>query len=87
VASNVLLSRAELSVAVAGGGIGGLAAALALLHAGFDVQVFEQAAALGEIGAGIQISPNASRLLHRLGLAEALERTLPRAARPQDVLY
>jgi ribulose 1,5-bisphosphate synthetase/thiazole synthase len=48
VASNVLLSRAELSVAVAGGGIGGLAAALALLHAGFDVQVFEQAAALGE---------------------------------------
>jgi NADPH-dependent 2,4-dienoyl-CoA reductase/sulfur reductase-like enzyme len=48
VASNVLLSRAELSVAVVGGGIGGLAAALALLHAGFDVQVFEQAAALGE---------------------------------------
>jgi phytoene dehydrogenase-like protein len=48
VASNVLLSRAELSVAVVGGGIGGLAAALALLHAGFDVHVFEQAAALGE---------------------------------------
>jgi ribulose 1,5-bisphosphate synthetase/thiazole synthase len=48
VASNVLLSRAELSVAVVGGGIGGLAAALAMLHAGFDVQVFEQAAALGE---------------------------------------
>jgi 2-polyprenyl-6-methoxyphenol hydroxylase-like FAD-dependent oxidoreductase len=69
------MSRTELSVAVVGGGIGGLAAALSLLHAGFDVQVYEQAAALGEIGAGIQISPNASRLLHRLGLAEALERT------------
>src|SRR5262245_1791155 len=69
------MSRAEPSVAVVGGGIGGLAAALSLLRAGFDVQVFEQAAALGEIGAGIQISPNASRLLHRLGLAEALDRT------------
>jgi len=69
------MTRDELSVAVVGGGIGGLAAALSLQHAGFDVQVFEQAAALGEIAAGIQISPNASRLLHRLGLAEALERT------------
>jgi salicylate hydroxylase len=69
------MSPGELSVAVVGGGIGGLAAALSLLNAGFDVQVFEQAATLGEIGAGIQISPNASRLLHRLGLAEALERT------------
>jgi salicylate hydroxylase len=59
-------------VAVVGGGIGGLAAAAFLLQAGFDVQVYEQAPALGEIGAGIQISPNASRLLLRLGLGEAL---------------
>jgi salicylate hydroxylase len=65
----------DLSMAVVGGGIGGLAAALSMWHAGFDVQVFEQEAALGEIGAGIQISPNASRLLHRLGLADALART------------
>jgi salicylate hydroxylase len=59
-------------VAVIGGGIGGLSAARSLLQAGFDVQVYEQAPALGEIGAGIQISPNASRLLHRLGLGDAL---------------
>src|SRR5262247_2939727 len=62
-------------IAIVGGGIGGLAAALSLLHAGLDVQVYEQAPALGEVGAGIQISPNASRLLHRLGLGPALDRT------------
>src|SRR5712691_10363661 len=69
------MSHDDLSIAVVGGGIGGLAAALSLLRAGFDVQVFEQAAALMEVGAGIQISPNASRLLHRLGLGAALDRT------------
>ena len=63
-----------LSIAVIGGGIGGTAAALSLLRAGFDVQVYEQASALGEVGAGVQISPNASRILHRLGLADALAR-------------
>ena len=68
------MTQAGLSVAVIGGGIGGLAAALSLLRAGFDVQVYEQAGALGEIGAGIQISPNGSRILHRLGLAEVLAR-------------
>src|SRR3984893_18768428 len=62
-------------VAIVGGGIGGLAAALSLLRAGLDVQVFEQAPALGEVGAGIQISPNASRLLHRWGPRAALDRT------------
>jgi salicylate hydroxylase len=62
----------RISVAVVGGGIGGLAAAASLLQAGFDVHVYEQAKALGEVGAGINIGPNASRLLHRLGLAERL---------------
>jgi salicylate hydroxylase len=60
------------SIAVIGAGIGGLAAAAALLQAGFDVHVYEQAKALGEVGAGINIGPNASRILHRLGLAERL---------------
>jgi salicylate hydroxylase len=61
-----------LSVAVIGGGIGGTAAALSLLRSGIDVHVFEQARELREVGAGIQISPNASRVLHGLGLANAL---------------
>ena len=59
-----------MRVGIVGGGIGGLTAALSLLRAGFDVHVYEQAPALSEVGAGIQISPNASRILHRLGLAE-----------------
>jgi salicylate hydroxylase len=59
-------------IAVVGGGIGGLSAALSLLAAGFDVHVYEQAEALGEVGAGVQVSANASRVLHRLGLARRL---------------
>jgi salicylate hydroxylase len=61
-----------ISIAVIGGGIGGLAAALSLSRAGFDVQVYEQTREVREVGAGIQISPNATRILHRLGLAETL---------------
>jgi salicylate hydroxylase len=72
----------RLSVAVIGGGIGGLAAAISLRQAGFEAQVFEQAAALAEVGAGIQISPNATRLLHRLGLGASLDR---RGVRPVAV--
>ena len=48
---------------------------MSLLQAEFDVQVFEQAPVLGEVGAGINIGPNASRILHRLGIAEMLGRT------------
>jgi salicylate hydroxylase len=62
----------DLSIAVIGGGIGGTAAALSLLQSGFDVHVYEQARELREVGAGIQVSPNATRVLHRLGLADAL---------------
>jgi len=61
-------------ILVVGGGIGGLAAALSLLAAGFDVHVYEQRPTLREVGAGIVISPNAARILHRLGLAEPLAR-------------
>ena len=64
----------KLSIAIVGGGIGGLGAALSLLQAGHDVHVYEQSPALREVGAGIQISPNASRIMHRLGLAGALVR-------------
>src|SRR5215470_2172019 len=63
------------SIAVIGGGIGGLTAAACLLRAGFDVHVYEQTSRLSEVGAGINIGPNASRILHRLGIAEELKRT------------
>jgi 2-polyprenyl-6-methoxyphenol hydroxylase-like FAD-dependent oxidoreductase len=61
-------------IAIVGGGIGGLAAALALLRRGIDVTVYEQAPELTEIGAGIQISANGTRVLHALGLKEDLEK-------------
>ena len=67
-----MISGRPTSIAVIGGGIGGLAAAASLLRAGFDVEVYEQARALGEVGAGINIGPNASRILHRFGIAERL---------------
>jgi salicylate hydroxylase len=57
-----------------GGGIGGLATALALLRRGIDVTVYEQAPQLTELGAGIQISANGTRVLHALGLAADLAR-------------
>jgi len=59
-------------ILVVGGGIGGLATALALSRVRHRVDVFEQAAAFAEIGAGIQIGPNVTRRLHQLGLAEGL---------------
>ncbi len=62
----------ELRVLIVGGGIGGLSAALSCARQGFDVEVFEQASALGEVGAGIQLSPNCVRVLHDLGLESAL---------------
>src|SRR5713101_9171962 len=61
-------------IAVIGAGIGGLAAALALLQRGLDVDVYEQSTELKEVGAGIQISSNGTRVLYALGLEEALRR-------------
>ncbi|TSE28527.1 3-hydroxybenzoate 6-hydroxylase [Tepidimonas thermarum] len=64
------LSSTDTPVLVVGGGIGGLAAALALARLGYRVQVFEQAAQMGEIGAGIQLGPNAFSALDALGVGE-----------------
>jgi 3-hydroxybenzoate 6-monooxygenase len=63
-------SATSLPVLVAGGGIGGVAAALALVGRGFSVKVLEQAPQLGEIGAGIQFGPNAFAALDALGIGE-----------------
>ena len=63
----------QLPILIAGGGIGGLSAALALALKGRRVRVLEQAPEFGEIGYGIQMGPNVSRVLDRLGLLEALE--------------
>lgn len=61
-------------ILIAGGGIGGLTAALALLQRGHDVDVYEQAQELKEVGAGVQISPNGNRVLFELGVGDALRR-------------
>jgi salicylate hydroxylase len=71
-----------LSIAIVGGGIGGLSAALHLLRAGFDVQVLEQTPESSEVGAGLVVGPNASRLLRRLGLTEQLDKV---AVRPNGM--
>ena len=60
-----------MKIAIIGGGIGGLTAALALSQNSHDITVFERSAGIREIGAGVQISPNAGRLLHSLGLGAA----------------
>jgi 2-polyprenyl-6-methoxyphenol hydroxylase-like FAD-dependent oxidoreductase len=61
-------------VMVAGGGIGGLTAAIALRRTGFDVAVFERTAELREVGAGLLLAANARKALGKLGLAEAVSR-------------
>ena len=68
------MTAASLRVAVIGGGIGGLSAAVALLQRGFEVDVYEQAPQLTEIGGGINMGPNAARILYRLGLGDGLDR-------------
>jgi salicylate hydroxylase len=76
------MALAGLDLAVVGAGIGGLAAALALARRGARVRVFEQAPALAEVGAGLQISPNGVAVLQALGVADAVD---PRAGRPRGV--
>ena len=67
-------TRIPLRIAVIGGGIGGLTAALSLRQAGFEVDVYEQAPELTQIGGGINMGPNAVRILRRLGLTAGLAR-------------
>src|SRR5947199_1087561 len=67
-------SRNKLPVIIAGGGIGGLAAALALARTRFKSVVLEQAPQFGEIGAGIQIAPNAWHALDALGVGELVKK-------------
>ncbi|MFH8515587.1 FAD-dependent monooxygenase [Streptomyces gelaticus] len=64
-----------LRIAVVGGGIGGLAAALAAARSGHHVTLVERAARFGEIGAGLQLAPNASLALEELGVLTAVQRT------------
>lgn len=73
----------KLSVAVAGAGIGGLTAALALARQGHAVTLVERRTGFSEVGAGLQLSPNASRILIELGLGPAIGRV---ATEPERVV-
>lgn len=79
---------ADNDVLIVGGGIGGLAAALALSQAGREIRLVEQAGAFGEIGAGLQLGPNAIRCLDRLGVWEPLRdlAVTPRSGLIMDVV-
>ena len=73
-----------MRILIAGGGIGGLTAALALLQRGFDVEIYEQASELKEVGAGLQLSANGNRVLYALGLGDAL-RALSCEAKAKEI--
>ncbi|MFU0503474.1 FAD-dependent monooxygenase [Pseudaminobacter sp. NGMCC 1.201702] len=70
-------------IIIAGAGIAGLTAALAFASRGFSVEIFERSATLQEVGAGLQLSPNATRILDRLGVLEGLS---AKAVRPRSVV-
>jgi salicylate hydroxylase len=67
------LQDSQIKVLIAGAGIGGLTAALAALRMGCDVEVYEQARELKEVGAGLQLSANGARALYGLGVGEELK--------------
>jgi salicylate hydroxylase len=69
------MAQSRLDVVVVGGGIGGLFAASALIAHGLNVSVYEQAPALGEVGAGVFLTPNSVRQLQRLGFGPAVEKS------------
>lgn len=74
----------QRKILIAGAGLGGLAAASCLMKAGHDVEVYEQAPQLGEVGAGIQISANAMHVLRHLGLAKAITKA---SVRPSAYMF
>ncbi|KAI9734836.1 MAG: hypothetical protein M1834_001915 [Cirrosporium novae-zelandiae] len=77
------MSKPSLHVAVIGAGLGGLAAAISIRKAGHMVTILEQAPQLGEVGAGIQIPPNSSRILNRWGILPEIEAA---SVRPHDFI-
>src|SRR5689334_18265938 len=81
-ASTIMIGK-PIHVAVVGGGIGGLAAGNALHQRGINVRVYEQAAALTEVGAGVALQPNGVRMLRRLGFGDELLRLGARWHDPQ----
>ena len=76
----------RLSVVIVGGGIGGLFAANALIAHGLCVSVYEQASALGEIGAGVFLTPNSVRQLQTGGPGTTVEK-MRRQGRPRFALF
>src|SRR5262249_31302106 len=68
------MANSQVEVVVVGGGIGGLFAANALIAHGIAVSVYEQEPALGEVGAGVFLTPNSVRQLQRVGLGPAVEK-------------
>src|SRR5690606_13871087 len=75
-------ATSKRDIVIAGAGISGLTAALAFAAKGFSVAILERAERLEEVGAGLQLSPNATRILGRLGVLGRLEKD---AVRPQAV--
>jgi salicylate hydroxylase len=71
---DVAMVKSPTNVVIVGGGIGGLFAAIALIAHGLRVSVYEQARALGEIGAGVFLTPNSVRQLQRVGLGPSVEK-------------
>ncbi len=67
-------AKRPLRIVIIGAGIGGLTAAVALRQRGFEVEVHERSAKLEEVGAGLQVGPNAVKVLHALGLKDELRR-------------
>ena len=80
--------NAQRDIAIIGGGIGGLTAALAFARQNARVTIYEQAPALTEVGAGLQITPNGARVLNALGLEKALAASgiTAQAVAPMDAI-